>query len=235
MVATRCHVSAPWNDESTAQCSSLFTRWTAIESISIFIEVAIFTLFASVIYILQMPIKAKLKVAFAFSARLSVIIPTVFRLVHLKRGLESTQDALFAMSGAIAATQAVLHYTTMAASFAYLKPFLRAFDSNLGATVKVDNTVYGSYVRGSRSGGRSGKLDSNSKTMELSTLTSRSSVRRVYKGPGLSSEAQVQAGNDYNGREGRDKVSHETHGSSDSVAPIITKTEGWTVHTEPMR
>lgn len=67
----------------------------------------------------------------------SVILPAALRLFYLRRAFHSSDYSIEA-TGAIIATQCVLHYSVMSASFSYLKPFLAAFDSNFGATIKLD-------------------------------------------------------------------------------------------------
>lgn len=64
----------------------------------------------------------------------------VLRLVFLRTALHSSDYSLNAAK-AVIAMQCVMHYTTMSASFSYLMPFLAAFDSNLGASTKLDTMV----------------------------------------------------------------------------------------------
>lgn len=121
-----------------------------METFSLLIELAIFGVFVAIIHILKMRVAVKIKVIIAFSTRLPVIVPTVFRLIYLRQGLfvdAEGDDPQFYLTNAVIATQVVLHYTTMAASFAYLKPFLRVFDSKMGATIEVDTVGSSEYAR----------------------------------------------------------------------------------------
>jgi hypothetical protein len=61
----------------------------------------------------------------------SIIIPTAFRMKLLKTFFESS-DPSFAATNVTFVTIVVVHYTVLAASFAHLEPFLRAFNSNSG-------------------------------------------------------------------------------------------------------
>lgn len=106
------------------------------------------------------------------------------------------------MTKATIATQTALHYTVMAASFAYLKPFLSIFDSNLGATIKLDTVVSTSHQQHFNSQG-SYSLAPVSRT-----------VVHVQ---------QRTLGNERN---------NVRSSSSDSHAPIILKTQTFEVRSE---
>lgn len=175
LVVLRCHPSVPYLDAGITQCPNLFARWVAIESISIFIEIAIFAISVSVVWLVKLKWHAKIKVLFAFSTRLPVIIPIAYRLKFLGEDLYAP-DQTFGLVNSTIATQVVLHYTVMAASFAYLKPFLAVFDSNLCATVKFDQSR--SYNSSSQSRGGSvsaGRLKSEvgANTYQMSNLEQR--------------------------------------------------------------
>ena len=192
-----------------------------------------------------MRVKAKVKVVLAFSTRLTVIIPTIFRLVYLKTNLQDP-DPTFSLLYAVVAAQAVLHYTTMAASFAYLKPFLRAFDSNMGATVKVDTIVSNGYLTNSRNHEHSSRDRDQSK---------RGSTSFAIAAKASSSEKSVDDEHDFaitprpsnletslralnssftpSSHPNQKRMSHRKQESGDSVTPIITKTQEWNIRTEP--
>lgn len=248
VVEARCRIESPWNDTSSATCPSMFERWVAVETIGLFIEVCIFALFAGIISILKMRLMAKINVLLAFSIRLTVIIPAVFRLWYINRGLHADNDALFALADAYIAAQAVLHYTTIASSFAYVRPFLRAFDSNLGATVKVDTVVSTGYLQHSGSAEHDGKvLRKKPRPLSISRTAGRPEVQIGNDGaeateptylrpvtiieprstsPGLSYCSRLFG---YSRHSSDDKRSHGEHSSLESMAPIITKTTEWHV------
>lgn len=251
LVAFRCDATAPWNGATTAQCSSMFSRWASIEIISILIEIFIFGLFLAIIHILRMRVKAKVKVVLAFSTRLTVIVPTIFRLIYLKSDLQKS-DPTFSLVYATITAQAVLHYTTMAASFAYLKPFLRAFDSNLGATVKVDTVVSSGYPGNSRSHEQSSKDRDKPKHMSTSFAVSAQarSVAEDFEDeheladrPRLNNvdapSSVTNSQSDSNTGEASRfsintiRMAHRKQESGDSITPIIRKTQEWHVRTEP--
>ena len=75
-----------------------------------------------------------------FANEYSVIIPTTLRLLYFQTPSEANDYSLGA-TGLVIATQCAMHYSVMSASFSYLQPFLAAFDSNLGASTKLDTVV----------------------------------------------------------------------------------------------
>lgn len=254
IVEARCNIDTPWLDTSSATCPSLLGRWAAVETVGLLIEVLIFALFASIIAILKMKLSAKLKVLAAFSIRLTVIIPVVYRLYYLQKGLQASEDTLFALTDTYVSAQAVLHYTTIAASFAYIKPFLRSFDSNLGATVKVDTVVSTGYLNssGSHSAEREGKphrprpqplsgvlnkeasykdIKSQTQAPDRSYLRPVSIVSHRSKTPEPSGSQRSRLFGHLGGNSGEDKPSHKSQDSVESMAPIFKTTE-WTVQRE---
>lgn len=128
--------------------------------------------------------------------------------MYLRSGFEGSNFTLD-ITNAVIATQCALHYTVMAASFAYLKPFLAAFDSNLGATVKLDTTM--NLSGASARAGVSNQLKSGGsytmKPLSQNVVTSQPDNRREDK------------------RRQRDS-------SQDSNAPIIMKTQTFEVRSE---
>ncbi|KAK3705217.1 hypothetical protein LTR37_013378 [Vermiconidia calcicola] len=161
ILSLRCNLSNPWQylEDTSTQCSDLvralqpklkvesssltivqLTRWASLESISLLIECLIFAIAAAMIHILQMPRRNKAKAMFAFAIRLPVVLPVILRLIYLQIAFDSNDFELKA-SGSVLATQCALHYSIMSASFSYLKTFLAAFDSNLGASIKLETVV----------------------------------------------------------------------------------------------
>lgn len=203
-----------------------FPRWAVVETISLLIECLVFAIASNIVYLLQISIDAKAKVIFAFFTRMpwvpsyqtsftrvmltfhSIIAPTIVRLVYLQQTLDKA-DYMFGMVNAIIATQCVLHYTVMAASFSYLKPFLSAFDSNFGATVNLDTVAGSQYAPGSRNKGKSYMMKSMSRSDKVDEL-------RTPRAADI------------------DETRRNRTSSQDSKAPIIVKTRTFQVYTEPM-
>lgn len=136
---------------------------------------------------------------------ISVIIPVAFRLSYLDTAFRSN-DYLFAITSTITATQCALHYSVMSTSFFYLKPFLAAFDSNLGASTKLDTVV------ATRSSERRDGSQGNGKSWQTAVHTAVQTV------PPIQAE--------------RDRDNLQRSDSVDSDAPIIWKTHSYRVDVE---
>lgn len=244
-LAARCHLEDPWTDFSTRRCASLYGRWIATETGSLLIEVLIFIVFMSIIRILKMRRTMKLKVMIAFATRLPVIIPTVLRLVYLREGLSDDKDTIFALTKAVIATQVVLYYTTMASSLAYLKPFLRAFDSNLGATVKVDTVVSSGYTptKWNEHSAIRGEEKENSHTYPMHRLDqsgksqdgesddmspSKPVYQQLVHSPTSNSVSKQKISFSHD----QQRIPRNKYSSRESIVPMIMKTQEWHVSTE---
>ena len=110
--------------------------------------------------------------------------------------------------GAVIATQCNMHYSIMSASLSYLKPFLAAFDSNFGASTKLDTIV------ATRSSERRGKSQTGNEESS-SHWRSRNGTGQTTTTPELG-EAPMARRED----------------SEDSEAPIILKTTTYTVDVQ---
>ncbi|KND88390.1 hypothetical protein TOPH_07024 [Tolypocladium ophioglossoides CBS 100239] len=136
IVGFQCSPPQPWNTADHSLCSTLFTRWAVVEAFSVFIEVLISAMSVLLVWDLSMAFKTKVMVISAFSAQLFVAIPIAFRLVFVHRSMD-VPDATFGFTESAIATQVVMHFSVMAATFPCFRQFLQAFDSGLGATTKI--------------------------------------------------------------------------------------------------
>ena len=82
------------------------------------------------------------RILFSWLINFRVIIPTVFRLRYLPKALDGP-DPLFDGVYSIIATQVVMHYSLMASTIPYIKPFLRAFDNSFGYSFTAYNSPHG--------------------------------------------------------------------------------------------
>lgn len=151
-----------------------FARWVSIESFSCVIESLLFTLSVHLLWSLYMPLGSKTIIAGAFSSRLlyvlsplvflpkradtipiiyRIIIPTAFRIHYLQNNILQDADTTFASINAVIATQVVLHFSLIAATIPCMKPFLAAFENDLGYNVKSMVGASGSGSRHARDGG----------------------------------------------------------------------------------
>ncbi|KAJ6437098.1 restless-like transposase [Purpureocillium lavendulum] len=150
IMAFQCSLPDPWNITGHGGCRSLFTRWAVIETFSILIEVSISAMAVALVWNLIMAFKVKVAVVCAFSAQLLVIIPVIFRLIFVRRSMD-THDATFDWTQPALTTQVVMHFSVMAATFPCFRQFLQAFDSNWGATTKMSDTQTGTGSRSNNS------------------------------------------------------------------------------------
>ncbi|KAJ6446908.1 C2H2 type zinc finger containing protein [Purpureocillium lavendulum] len=146
IMAFQCSLPDPWNTARHGGCSSLFTRWAVVETLSILIEVSISAMAIALVWNLIMAFKVKVAVVCAFSAQLLVIVPIIWRLIFVRRSLD-TRDATFDWTEPALTTQVVMHFSIMAATFPCFRQFLQAFDSHWGATTKMSDTQTGSGSR----------------------------------------------------------------------------------------
>ncbi|KAF2821407.1 hypothetical protein CC86DRAFT_373744 [Ophiobolus disseminans] len=106
------------------RCTNRWPKWQAIGALDIATEAFIFGIAIQMVWTLQMRVKSKLVVIFAFSARLPVIAIAAVRLHYLRQrliGESYTFEYLIA-------TQWQMGYAIMASTITGLGPFLRPFD-----------------------------------------------------------------------------------------------------------
>lgn len=115
------------------------------------------------------------------------MIPVAVRLHYLDDAFRSS-DYFFDMTDAVVATQCVLHYSVMSTSFFYLKPFLAAFDSNLGASTKLDTVV---ATRSSERRDGAGNSGSHPSVRANSKVQASSEVERLPSNGTESSKAPM--------------------------------------------
>ncbi|PNY23636.1 Uncharacterized protein TCAP_06423, partial [Tolypocladium capitatum] len=132
----QCSLPRPWDMPNTGHCSTLVTRWAIVEAFSVFIEVLISGMSILLVWDLSTALRSKLMVIAAFSAQLFVAIPIGFRLSLVRKYMRGPEDSCGFTNAAIA-TQAVMHFSVMAATFPCFRQFLKAFDSGLCATTKI--------------------------------------------------------------------------------------------------
>ena len=171
-----------------------------------------------------------------------IIIPTVFRIALMKDYLASP-DVTFDATNVTITTLVVLHYSLMAASFTYLKPFLRAFDSNLGATTKMDTSLSTSRVTalGSMSSTIVVKPDptSHQSTPLDAHRHDPKSPHALLSLPIKGIEKGIMDGHPDGHKQSEKSVEKQSKGkwwrhsvSLDPKAPVIVKTQTFEVHWE---
>ncbi|KAH7076159.1 hypothetical protein FB567DRAFT_535587 [Paraphoma chrysanthemicola] len=107
-----------------AQCTNRWPKWQAIGALDIVTEALIFSIAIQLVWSLQMRIKAKLVVVFAFSARVPLIAIAAVRLYYLHQRFGGNNDS-FAY---LVATQWQMGYAIMSFTITGMGPFLRPFN-----------------------------------------------------------------------------------------------------------
>ncbi|KAF1917449.1 hypothetical protein BDU57DRAFT_446965 [Ampelomyces quisqualis] len=117
-------------------CRNRWPKWQAISSLDIVTEAFIFGIAIQLVWTLQMRLKAKFLVVFAFSARLLVIVIAAIRLCYLHEHFLAT-DFTFKY---IVATQWQMGYAIMSSTLTGIGPFLRPFDKEFTASYRNQST-----------------------------------------------------------------------------------------------
>lgn len=171
---------------------------------------------------LSMALKTKVMVISAFSAQLFVAIPVIFRLVFVRRSMDSP-DATFGFTESAIATQVVMHFSIMAATFPCFRQFLQAFDSGLGATTKI-STELGT---GSRS--RSGYVLQSLSTARDDGHHDGNNTRQARLRPDSTAQIITEVTAQPRRQAAGDERSIESDGSDKA---IIRRTQQWEVRYE---
>ncbi|KYK58764.1 hypothetical protein DCS_05782 [Drechmeria coniospora] len=204
--------ASSWLDLSRGERT--FVRVAIVESFSLLIEALISGMAVMLVWNLSMALKTKILVVAAFSAQLLVIIPVSFRLLFV-REVTVSDDVTFDFTNPAIATQVVMHFSIMAATFPCFRQFLQAFDSGLGATIGSDlgtgSHANSGYILQSFDSAHSGKMKRGKRPQE--TRKQQEPAKRVESSTG------IEPGSDEN-------KSVESDGSDKA---IIWRTQGWEV------
>ncbi|KZZ91466.1 hypothetical protein AAL_06702 [Moelleriella libera RCEF 2490] len=168
---------------------------------------------------LAMPFKTKVMVVSAFSAQLLVILPIVYRLLYVRRAVDRS-DVTMSITESVMATQVVMHFSIMAATFPCFRQFLQAFDSGLGATTKIGTET--TAVAPSAGAGQSHALDS------LESRASSGAGRERLRPDQVGLSTKVAASVSNSNSAGEENMSIESMGSDKA----IWRTRRWEIHYE---
>jgi hypothetical protein len=222
LITIKCGPSAPFIDLST-QCSGLFGRWVYVCALDILTEASIFAMSIYLVANLQMSLRMKATVVFAFAIRLPVIAASATRLNYLHREVYSSNPTL---EGYLAGvwTQVEVSYSLIATAAACLGPFIRPFGKPYMAETTADSrkrSYAPEYHLSKMTGNKSNS--SNSRTRSGNNIypghTGQEPAR--YEPPMRRTPEQLASGALHTGRPSMD--------SHDSQRMIITKGVEWTV------
>ncbi|KAJ6014584.1 hypothetical protein N7540_009175 [Penicillium herquei] len=110
------------------------TAWKAITAFDVFTDVLSFGLCIFLVWGIQMRLKEKFTVIFAFGTRLPLIILIILRQTYLNNALHHPDPSL-TLSNAVISTAVLLHSSIMIATVPCLKPFVISFNTGWGQGV----------------------------------------------------------------------------------------------------
>ena len=128
LVAFACHPSSPYEDLSSATCSSLLPKWSFITALSIATELSYLALSVYLVHDLHLSSTSKLLVLAAFGARTLTIVPSAVRLFFLSQQFASDDPTLVGGAAALAAAELEIGYSLLAATVPCLKPFISTWE-----------------------------------------------------------------------------------------------------------
>ncbi|EFQ97430.1 hypothetical protein MGYG_00471 [Nannizzia gypsea CBS 118893] len=139
LICMRCNLSRPW-DLFSPGCPQIvrtfppcverlaYSRWYTIETLGIIVELYAAWVPVYLVWSLQMHLRSKIIVLFAFSFRLPVLVAAGARLYYLRQQ-QMQEDLLFYGAAASVCLEVELHYGLMAATIPCLKPFVKLFNT----------------------------------------------------------------------------------------------------------
>jgi len=250
--AFQCAVPHPYL-YTTGKCFQQVAFWDAIGVIDIITDLAIMALPVIVVRNLQLPLKKKINVVFAFSFRVLAIGSTVFRLVELPKSLRRGTDVTLAGWLVTVATSLEVFFSIFATCVPHLRPFMESIQAGyLSGVINEGDTPHSrayadSYLMnkvGSRTAGGSkmeshirSQLTSGKRSIDLPKHGQKDlDVVRPSIGQAMSTNdvvTTVRGGNRDDDRHGRqESVGSEggkSGGSTGSKAMIIKTTKEWSV------
>lgn len=123
IVAFQCSLPNPWA-YTTGECLSQTAFWTAEGIISILFDIALMGLPIFLVYKLQLPLKKKIAVCFAFSFRVLAIAATIFRMAEVSKLFDRTQDITFESWLPSIAMEIEIFFSIFTACVPRLRPFM---------------------------------------------------------------------------------------------------------------
>lgn len=124
------------------RCDNFLLSWRVVTAFDVLIEVFIFAIPVWVIWDLHSNIKKKLTVIAVFAFRLPVIAAAILQIHYLSYAIESGDPLLHGVSAFIC-RNVELHWGLISATIPTLKPFMAAFNTNLGTYTSRGFDSYG--------------------------------------------------------------------------------------------
>lgn len=120
-------------------CSNIGIAWKAIAAFDVITDILTFGLCILLVWGVQMRVKQKWAVIFAFGTRAPVVMLIILRQTYLNRSL-FLPDAPLHQSDAMIVTAILLHCSIMVSTVPCLKPFVISFNTGWGQGVTNGNS-----------------------------------------------------------------------------------------------
>ncbi|KIX95787.1 uncharacterized protein Z520_08495 [Fonsecaea multimorphosa CBS 102226] len=138
---------------TTNKCFSQVGFWDAVAVIDILIDVALMAMPVWLVYNLQLPIKKKIAVCFAFSFRILAIACTIWRMSEMHRFFDRSADITFESWLPTIATILEVFFSVFAACVPHLRPFMESIQAGyLSGVIQEGDGRFGygndSYLMG---------------------------------------------------------------------------------------
>ncbi|KAL5115359.1 hypothetical protein ACEQ8H_006735 [Pleosporales sp. CAS-2024a] len=137
LIVVPCNPAQFYTDSQ--KCTNRWPKWVAISSLDIVTEACIFGIAIQLVWGLNMRIKSKLIVVFAFSARLPVIALSGLRMYYLHNQLHSAGITFIYL----VVTQWQMGYAIMSSTITGMGPFLRPFTKEYATSYAKSKYGYG--------------------------------------------------------------------------------------------
>ncbi|KAK1061461.1 hypothetical protein LTR74_011089 [Friedmanniomyces endolithicus] len=157
MVAAGCDASRPWMQVEN-ECTSLYDRWIAIESLGLLAEIFSLVLIVRIYIPLQIHWRAKVRGLSTFGLRMMVVVFVAYRLLSLGN-LRTSSNPPFDQVEIIAWTQAELAFSLITATLPCLLAFMGQLNSGWG-TMNSQAVIAQSQNQSQKTGGGTYELRS---------------------------------------------------------------------------
>ncbi|OIW26306.1 hypothetical protein CONLIGDRAFT_683294 [Coniochaeta ligniaria NRRL 30616] len=213
IICLRCQVAEPWLFVGI-QCPGLFARWQTLASFDISSEVLLFLIAIYIVQGLQLALRKKMVVVFAFGLRLPIIAAAAIHLHYQGIAIGSADPSLDGVLPTVCA-EIELCYAVIATTIPCLRPFVFALSTNYGGP-KDTRTLTGNASKP----GHDISMGSLSTSSKAGKAGNENQAVPATRWDGTGYNVDVVRGD------------HESMLSNDSKRMIINKNTEWIVDHE---
>ncbi|KAB5513114.1 hypothetical protein GE09DRAFT_1163525 [Coniochaeta sp. 2T2.1] len=143
IISLRCQVAEPWLFVAV-QCPGLRARWQTVFAFDVVSEVSLLLIAIYIMYGLQLALRKKLVVIFAFGLRIPVIAAAALHLYYKDIALLGSDPSLDGVLATVCA-EVELCYAIVATTIPCLRPFMSALSTNYGGPTHTRGTARPGY------------------------------------------------------------------------------------------